>query len=297
MTLNIDEQPPAHANENEGNDYKDQSRKYHENVNAAYVLPEDEMENDRLYMQHYALKLAFGANFDSPIEEELEQGITVLDSGCGPGTWTLDMAQQYPQSKFYGLDISSVFPTEIKPSNTEFQLHNITEPAPFPENTFDYVHQRLLVMGLRNEEWKKVISNYLQVLKSNGYFEFTECTTDLVNGGPKMTLLMDCMKTIATMKDLHIEVYRDFASYFEEAGAINVRSRQLIAPFNHTNKVGELLWKDYCMMFTALKPIVAKTHPELASEEAYAKFMEETGEECKEYKTHLIFSRCYGQKP
>ena len=51
------------------------------------------------------------------------------------------------------------------------------------------------------------------------------------------------------------------------------------------------------MMFTSMKPFVAKVHPDLANEEAYAKFIEETGEECKKYKTHFIFTRCYGQKP
>ena len=34
-------------------------------------------------MQHYCIKTFFGDNFDAPIEEQLQQGITVLDSGCG----------------------------------------------------------------------------------------------------------------------------------------------------------------------------------------------------------------------
>lgn len=29
------------------------------------------------------LRLAFGGNFDAPVEKELQNGITVLDSACG----------------------------------------------------------------------------------------------------------------------------------------------------------------------------------------------------------------------
>ena len=34
-------------------------------------------------LQHYCIRSFFGGNFDAPIEEELQQGITVLDSGSG----------------------------------------------------------------------------------------------------------------------------------------------------------------------------------------------------------------------
>lgn len=41
------------------------------------------IENDRVHQQHWMMRVAFGGNFDSPIEEALAQGIEVLDSGCG----------------------------------------------------------------------------------------------------------------------------------------------------------------------------------------------------------------------
>ena len=184
-------------------------------------------------MQHYAIKLAFGENYDAPVEDQLKKGITVLDGGCGmyiyiymqlllstpvilwetitdyknyeyiliilfsfsgPGTWTLDMAKAYPNSKFHGLDISNSFLNEIKSSNTEFHHHNITSSLPFPENTFGFIHQRLLIMGLRKAEWKIVIDNYLKVLQPGGWLEFTESTPDLLNGGPNLTMLMGFSK-------------------------------------------------------------------------------------------------------
>lgn len=96
------------------------------------------------------------SNYHAPVTNLLNQGITVLDSGCGPATWTFEMGETYPNSKFYGIDALSVFPESIKPPNVEFCLSNIAIKIPFPDNTFDYVHQRLLILGLTNADWENV---------------------------------------------------------------------------------------------------------------------------------------------
>lgn len=98
----------------------------------------------------------YSRNFVAPVAEQLEKGITVLDSGCGPASWTLDMAQEFPNSKFHGIDISNIFPNEKKPDNCEFVIANISEKIPYPDNYFDYVHQRLLFLGLTSEMWESV---------------------------------------------------------------------------------------------------------------------------------------------
>lgn len=100
--------------------------------------------------------LAHSRLFIVPLQKSLEEGITVLDSGCGPGAWTLDMCSEYPNSKFHGIDISNVFPEDLKPNNCEFVIGNISERIPFPDNTFHYVHQRLLFLGLTDENWDSV---------------------------------------------------------------------------------------------------------------------------------------------
>jgi ubiquinone/menaquinone biosynthesis C-methylase UbiE len=86
----------------------------------------------------------------------LEDGIEVLDSGCGPATWTFEMGETFPKSKFHGIDITGVFPESIMPANVDFTIGNISKHIPYPDNTFDYVHQRLLFAGLTHENWESV---------------------------------------------------------------------------------------------------------------------------------------------
>ena len=102
------------------------------------------------------------------------------------------MAEMYPRSTFYGVDISLVFPTQIKPKNCEFSLHNLAEPLPFPDNYFGFIHQRLLVMGHLRDDWPKILNEFMRVTKPGGWIELTECTMpDLANPGPKMDIIMN----------------------------------------------------------------------------------------------------------
>lgn len=66
------------------------------------------------------------------------------------------MAECYPLSKFYGIDISFVFPELIKPANVELVIGNVTKEIPYPDNTFDYIHQRLFVAALTSNNWDSV---------------------------------------------------------------------------------------------------------------------------------------------
>lgn len=95
-------------------------------------------------------------NFHAPIEDDLCKGIKVLDAGCGPGTWTLEMAETYRESSFVGVDSSAVFPEKIRPPNVEFAVANLAKNIPFPDNYFDFIFERLLILGFKSEDWDNV---------------------------------------------------------------------------------------------------------------------------------------------
>lgn len=67
------------------------------------------------------------------------------------------MGETYPRSKIYGIDASCVFPEKIMPQNVEFIIGNIAKDIPYEDNFFDFIHQRLLVLGLTNDDWTNVI--------------------------------------------------------------------------------------------------------------------------------------------
>ena len=124
------------------------------------------------------------SNFHSPIKEKLQEGINVLDSGCGPGTWTFDMAEQYPNSKFTAIDISFVFPEIVGPPNVDMHIMNVAKELAFKDNSFDFMFQRFLLAGLTRSNWKQVKS---RIIKHHSYkmpidllYTFRHCKMHIV---------------------------------------------------------------------------------------------------------------------
>lgn len=143
-----------------------------------YVLTQDNDEQDRMVAQHYLLRTAFGSDFSSPIKPLLQKGIVVLDVGCGPGTWTMEMSTAFPKSTFIGIDQSAFYPKDIKPRNCHFRscgsLVQHQLPLPFPDNSIDYIYQRDINWGLTGQTWQPLLHEYQRILKPGGWIEFVE---------------------------------------------------------------------------------------------------------------------------
>ncbi|RIA99737.1 S-adenosyl-L-methionine-dependent methyltransferase [Glomus cerebriforme] len=150
-----------------------------------YYLPNSSEDVDRQHMYHFFKRYLFQGNFSSPIEESLIQGkCKVLDIGCGPGTWLLDLANKYERSYFYGLDINPVFPNEIKPGNLKFIKADMFDGLPFPDNEFDFVHQETMSFIIKADQWNFIISEMIRVTKPGGYIELLESYSTTNGIGP-----------------------------------------------------------------------------------------------------------------
>ncbi|XP_072167566.1 S-adenosylmethionine-dependent methyltransferase Rv2258c-like [Diadema setosum] len=80
------------------------------------------------------------------LEELLESGVSVLDLGCGQGHATMLMAQRFPDSTFYGLDISQEAIGEARAEASRLSLTNcrfmVQDASSLPDtwsNTFHLV--------------------------------------------------------------------------------------------------------------------------------------------------------------
>ncbi|KAI8060735.1 S-adenosyl-L-methionine-dependent methyltransferase [Gongronella butleri] len=144
--------------------------------NTTYWLPKSYEEQDRLMGQHFAIKELFGGNVLRHASKvvPLEDGATILDVGCGPGSWCLEMATDYPNCEVYGIDIHPTYPQSIRPPNSVFMLADAVEGLPFADNTFDLVQVRLMVTAFKIQEWPGIITDCIRVLKPGGVLQMIE---------------------------------------------------------------------------------------------------------------------------
>ncbi|KAL9539676.1 hypothetical protein MBANPS3_010129 [Mucor bainieri] len=151
-------------------------RTFHDPTQIKYLLPTDLKECNRLVKQHKAITTTLNGLFSAPITKQLENGITVLDAGCGPGCWSIDMAAQYESSQFHGVDIlETQFPQDgDTPANARFVVGDLADNIPYPNNTFEFIYQRLLYFAFTKDQWRRNLNELTRVLKPGGCVELIE---------------------------------------------------------------------------------------------------------------------------
>ncbi|KAI9312875.1 S-adenosyl-L-methionine-dependent methyltransferase, partial [Dichotomocladium elegans] len=161
-------------------------RRYLTSPDARFFSPVDEDESDRLVIMHFLLKYAFGCSFKAPIGDRLRgrDRCQILDIGCGPGTWVLEMASDFPNAEFFGVDLVRMYPSAIKPSNAKFLQHDILNSLPFPDGSLDYVHMRMMLCNLTQAQTLHLLSEINRVLKPGGFVELMDVEYRVERAGP-----------------------------------------------------------------------------------------------------------------
>ncbi|CAG8815678.1 5933_t:CDS:2, partial [Gigaspora margarita] len=110
-----------------------QSEKYKEKkFHFSLIKDPEEFENFNFYT-YQAIEHAFNGSIGAPVHEMLQTGAKVLEFGTG--IWTTEVAEEYPNLKFYAVDFA------IRNSNDDnitFISCDIHQMLPFPDNEFDY---------------------------------------------------------------------------------------------------------------------------------------------------------------
>lgn len=117
---------------------------------------------------------------------DLTARLEILDIGCGPGEWAMEIARRFPTSQVKGMDISSLMTSYAQfcaqtegISNVQFIQADARQPLPFPDATFDMVHARMTSAWLSTSTWLPLLREYCRVLKHGGIV----CSTEYENLG------------------------------------------------------------------------------------------------------------------
>ncbi|KAF2127454.1 S-adenosyl-L-methionine-dependent methyltransferase [Dothidotthia symphoricarpi CBS 119687] len=156
-------------------------RRYHAYAEGMYPVPNDEVEADRLELQHHAFRLTLdGKLHRAPIPQDIHN---VLDIGCGTGIWSIEFADEHPSARVLGTDLSPIQPCSVPP-NCEFLIDDFELDWIFHEE-FDFIHTRALVAAVK--DWNRFFSQAFTNLKPGGYLECQELTFPIKCMDPSVT--------------------------------------------------------------------------------------------------------------
>ncbi|KAG0311560.1 hypothetical protein BGZ99_010080 [Dissophora globulifera] len=267
-------------------------RTRHTVESAPYMLPNDLTESDRLDGQHYLCRFVFKGNFNVKLDHD--KPLKILDVATGTGVWALEMAHEFPNAEVYGVDISAIFPTEIKPSNCHFQLCNILDGLPFPDNYFDFIYQRLLVYALTPAQRRQVYIELQRILKPEGFLQLVESDGIVYNPGPETEMINQLSLETSLRHGVDPREVQNMKSGLKHAGYTGVNSFNIALPNGQWGgKAGALSLQNMHGLATIwLKGEVGKM-----DQEACDAILKVVDEECERLQSYYKVWLVVGQKP
>lgn len=268
--------------------------------NSKYQLPSDNEHVDRIQLRHLLFRYVWQGNFSSPVKEKLKNGAKVLDVGCGSGSFILDVAPQYPNSKFYGIDTALMFPSPNDsriPSNASFSQVDIVKGLPFDDNTFDFVHLRFLVQYLTEEQWNdKVIKELLRVTKVGGWIEIMELDLIFYNEGPNTAKLQKSTIDYFDAQNINSIISPRLSQFLSSTSSFStIRHEKRCTPLGYWGgRLGEFALIYFSMAFKNMKKVLPQFMGINGNE--YDEIVERFNEECEECKTYMKTFKYWGQK-
>lgn len=175
---------------------------YHSHASAAYTLPNDAPEHDRLEAQCRAFDALLGGNLFQAPNVGTGQGSIhrAVDIGCGTGYSTVRLAAKEPTAQVIGVDLSPVPAIHPQPDNVQYVQGEVSELEGSDERlqagSFDYTYNRILLWGIT--DWSRFIKTHYSLLKPGGWAEIQE--PEFVVRDANGTDVSDRMSWIKTLR-------------------------------------------------------------------------------------------------
>ncbi|MGH2505962.1 MAG: class I SAM-dependent methyltransferase [Ktedonobacteraceae bacterium] len=202
---------------------------------SGYIMnPENTAEMARLTKLGEHLSGEIGL---LPTAIDLTTRAEILDIGCGPGGWVMEIARRFPLSRVRGIDISALMiayaqfcaQTEGR-TNVQFMRADARQRLPFPDATFDIVHARFAGAWLSKTTWPSIIRDYFRILKPGGIV----CCTEFENMGIMTSAAMTnysalCMQALRLANQCfspsgdHSGVTVMLPSFFQDTGLQHIQ--------------------------------------------------------------------------
>lgn len=257
--------------------------------NGHYLLPRHPGEVDRLDLQHYALRMALGANHQAPLTSPSR----ILDVGSGTGQWGWDLAEEFSKTIVTGLDLAAGKPG--RPARYQPVRADLLAGLPFADGAFDFVHQRLLFLGIPVAAWPAAVREMVRVTRPGGWVELVEPRVGIQNAGPAISRMLRLSLAAAAARGLDTTgvIYESLDDYLRWSGIERVYRKELSVPIGEWGgTVGSFMATDFRVAFTRL----LGTLTTLREEERRA-VLDEVQAEYEERHASSTVVIAFGQRP
>ncbi|GAC1695372.1 MAG: hypothetical protein PVS3B1_34000 [Ktedonobacteraceae bacterium] len=239
---------------------------------SYFTDPESASEMARLTKQARLLTDVMGG----PLGEQASMADLedVLDLACGPGEWVLEVAAAHPDKQVTGVDISQLMinyatfqATQRGVHNAHFKVMDILRPLDFPDRAFDFVNVRLIAsfMFRSLDNWPRLISECIRVLRPGGVIRLTDCEWFISNSPTAEKLFGLCTQAIHLAGNTfspdgrHIAITPMLGRFLRNAGCKNVQHRAFAIDCSYGSSTYQSYYEDMLVFLKLLLPLLVAT--------------------------------------
>jgi len=256
---------------------------------STYVIDaESGTEMARLINQERLLTRVMGGVF--PEHFDLSHVSHILDVGCGPGGWVLDVAFEHPKINVVGFDISQQMVEYARAhaeaqgmNNASFQVMNALESLEFDDNSFDVVNARYIQAFMMKTSWAPLMKEIMRILRPGGRLLLTDGEWSISNSPAfeKMGAMLTHVGTLTgrsfSPDGRHIGITPMLGRFLRDAGFVDIQRKAHVLDFSAGAEDYGNTYQDLMAGLKLLEPflVLAKVTTEEEFEELYQQALAE----------------------
>ena len=256
---------------------------------STYVIDaESGTEMARLINQERLLTRVMGGVF--PEHFDLWHVSHILDIGCGPGGWVLDVAFENAKINVVGIDISQQMVEYARAhaeaqgmNNASFQVMNALEALAFDDNSFDVVNARYIQAFMMKTSWAPLMKEIMRILRPGGRVLLTDGEWSISNSPAfeKMGAMLTHVGTLTgrsfSPDGRHIGITPMLGRFLRDAGFVDIQRKAHVLDFSAGAEDYGNTYQDLMAGLKLLEPflVLAKVTTEEEFEELYQQALAE----------------------
>ncbi|KAI9593665.1 S-adenosyl-L-methionine-dependent methyltransferase [Syncephalis fuscata] len=214
-----------------------------------------EDEQSRLSSVHQVMRYTLRTNCIVPMADIKR----VLDIGCGDGHWLLDMANDYPQTRFTGLDILDQMKDRVLPKNCEFYCGDVLQGLPFSDGYFDLIHQRFMYLFIPSNAWSALISEMARILKPGGQILLIERQFHVEKTNDVIGTMLGAFNSAISNNEVTTSICDRLDQVLDKSGFVDINKNSINIPVGEWGGVpGRLMGEAVVSWIVGSREIIVK---------------------------------------
>jgi SAM-dependent methyltransferase len=206
----------------------------------------------------------------------------------------MERAKEFPLAQVTGLDIESHLPVPPLPQNFQFVQANVLMGLPFPDASFDFVHQRFLVGAIPAQQWPSVLQEVVRVTRPGGWVELLESGFVYHHAGPATKQFQSWWQTGEKALGFNLALIPHLDQMLKNAGMKQVQMKTVPLPLGKWGgRAGEMLATDMHAVFTSFRAVYVSRLgiPAQRFEEALVTLPQEWEHYHTSYECYVVYGR------